>query len=154
MAHSLTGTISMGEKHGGEREHCLWSALCFTSRMHLQWHNKDAASQDLWMETLCRCLCCKSLRSTKVPGKHHPHTSVIRHPIFWWTFTQLRPCSSLQSLGFFSSFITYVPRFSVSTTVDVDELPILRQRTGLLWCPPFGVTSGLLWKDVRVLNVI
>lgn len=121
------------------------------SHMHLQWHNKDAASRDLWMKTYAGAYSVvnrwdRQPRSWKVTSKHHPHTSVNHYLLVNCSQLWL---SSSQSLGFSSSFITRIPSFGFYTTVDIDGLPILRQSIGLLWCPPFGVTSGLLWKDVR-----
>lgn len=121
--------------------------------MHLQWHNKDAASRYLWMETLSRCFRRKSPKSTvKVLWSYEQTSSaqVCKSPSrLLVNFSKLQPpSSSSQGLGFSSSLITHVPRFAVSVAVDVDGLPILRQRTCLFWCPPLGLTTALLWEDV------
>lgn len=58
------------------------------SHMHLQWHNKDAASRCLWMETYAAALCCKSLRSAARIFKKSPanitHTPLQNHRLLFW----------------------------------------------------------------------
>lgn len=55
------------------------------SHMHLRWHNKDAASRDLWTKTYAGAQVANSLNEiagqdlTKVTSKHHP---VYQHAIF------------------------------------------------------------------------
>lgn len=148
MTHSLTSTISTGGKHGGGRKHWLWAPLCFTHALAMaQQRCSIPRSLD---EDICRCLCCKSNETSST------HFPVNHHPIFWWTAHSSGPSSSSpQTLGscLHLSSDTF-HWFGVSTAVQVDELPILRQSTGLLWRPPFGVASGLLWKEARFFNVL
>lgn len=75
------------KKHGGAHEHCLWPVLS-ASHMHLQWHNTDAASRDLWMEDIMRApmLCAAEVDGRESRNRslrrRHPHTlPVNQHPI-------------------------------------------------------------------------
>lgn len=122
--------------------------------MHFQWHNKDAASQDLWTKNMQVLILqineIAGQHLTKVTSKHRP---VNHHASSCWTVHSsgnlpllhgLLACLHLSSNTFHL--------FRVCTAVQTDRLPILRHSRDLLRCPPF-VTSGLLWKDVRNVNV-
>lgn len=88
---------------------------------------------------------------TKVTSKHHP---VNQHAIFCWTGHSTGHLPRLHGLlACLHLSLDIFHWFRVCTAVQIDRLPILRHNRGLLRCPPFGVTSGLLWKDVRNLNV-
>lgn len=125
-------------KHGRKawwRAATLFVTRSLASHMHLQWHNKDAASRDLWMEIMqVLMLLITEIDGqdlAKVTSKHHPYTFFKSPSHLLLNCSQFWPSSSLQSLSLSSSFITHVPRFSISTAIDSDGLPILRQSTSL-----------------------
>lgn len=133
VTHSLTGTISMGEKHGVKCELCLLPTLFFTHAFAMA--QRRCSIHRSLDEDVRRCLCRKSLRTTarilqkiKNKNKNPPRTSANHHLILW---RSARGCGNLPPRRV-SSFVTRVSRFCIVTTGDTDGLPILRQSTGLL----------------------
>lgn len=88
VTHSLTGTTSMGEKHGGERAHRLWPTLCFTHAFAMA-QQRCSIPRSLDGD-ICRCLCCKI---TEIDSQDLAkslaniiHTLSVNHrPNFQWT---------------------------------------------------------------------
>lgn len=89
VTHSLTGTISTGEERGGESVPAFCDALsahaCIcngTTRMQ----HPDIFGWRRYPGAFAVSHPNQQSRSCEVTSKHHPHKSVNRRPVFWWTF--------------------------------------------------------------------
>lgn len=133
MTHSLTGTISMADKHSGECEHCMWTTPCFMHTLAMA-QQRCSIPRSLG-GGVCRCLCCKSARPKgQTLPKSHP---VLTTHYCITPFCHVGDCPRPQSPAFpqhfcfSSSFITLLSCFSLLAAADVDRLTILGWNIGL-----------------------